>query len=100
MPSQWLDTRKLRFINHDFFISPFLDLALLEDPRLEDSRGDKTPRFSFDDMLVTGGLEFTVFPLSWRAFILRFSFGFDLREIVQSKKVSGVEFFFGLGHFY
>jgi hypothetical protein len=97
LPSQWLKNSKLKFFDFEFHVSPILDLALYHDPKTD------TP-FNFQNMLVTGGAEFIVFPYFMRSLYLRFSVAWNLREAVKSKTFfpdgPNREFSLMIGHHY
>jgi hypothetical protein len=104
VPSEWFSAEKLwifpmKTFNFELHVSPIFDLALAKDST--DNLDNKVgPNYRW---YVTGGLEIIVFPLSWRSFYLRISPGYNLREIVNNKKLSkwyGDELFIGIGHFY
>ena len=90
-PSRWFDTRKLRFFDVEFQLSPMLDFAVYNDP--------STGRH----VAVAGGFEFMAFPEFMRSIYLRFSAGINLLELMDTKRFpngNGREFSFGLGHFF
>jgi hypothetical protein len=104
VPSEWFSREKLWIVptktfNFEMHVSPVLDIAVAKDST--DSTDNKIgPDFHW---YLTGGLEVIVFPLSWRSFYLRLSAGFNLRNIIETKKISklyGDELFIGIGHFY
>jgi hypothetical protein len=104
VPSEWSSREKLWIIptktfNFEMHISPVLDIAVAKDST--DTIDNKTG--ADFQWYFTGGLEARVFPLSWRSFYLRISAGFNLRAIIETKKLSklyGDELFIGIGHFY
>jgi hypothetical protein len=86
-PSQWLDNRKLRVFNGEVHASPFIDVALLLNPRIA----------------VTGGLELIVFPEFMRSLYVRASLGWNLIEALKTKSLpsgDNRELFIGIGHHY
>jgi hypothetical protein len=104
VPSEWFAREKLwilptKTFDFEMHVSPILDIAVAKDST--DTIDNKTEHdFQWYS---TGGLEVIVFPLSWRSFYLRISAGFNLRNIIETKKISkwyGDEFFIGIGHFY
>jgi hypothetical protein len=104
-PSEWSSKEKLwilpmKIFDFEMHISPVLDMAVAKDST--DTGADNKTGRDFQ-LYVTGGMELIVFPLSWRSFYLRVSAGFDLRNIIETKKLSkwyGDELFIGIGHFY
>lgn len=72
-PSEWFSNQKFRILNFDLHLSPIIDLALYHDPLNNTS-------FSFENLLITGGLEIIVFPDFFRSTYLRISVGFDFSE--------------------
>jgi hypothetical protein len=96
VPSEWYNNPKLHFFDFELHGSPFIDIALAEDPVHKRS-------FSFKDTLVAGGVEVIVFPLAMRSFYLRMSLGMDLREFLRTGRFfpsGGRELFIGVGHYY
>ncbi|QQO08048.1 hypothetical protein [Breznakiella homolactica] len=96
LPSQWFNNRKLRVIDFEFHLTPFLDIALVKDPK---SGRD----FSFKDPVIGGGIEVIVYPYFMRSAYLRVSLGFDLNRAWEIKSIPGGkyrEIFLGLGHHY
>ncbi|MDR1302775.1 MAG: hypothetical protein LBK43_09960 [Treponema sp.] len=86
-PSQWLNNQKLRLFNGEVHASPFIDVALLQNPRIA----------------VTGGLELIAFPELMRSFYARVSLGWNLIEALKTQSLpSGAnrELFIGIGHHY
>jgi hypothetical protein len=75
--------------------SPFMDLALVEEPMGRD--------FSFNDMIVAGGLEVITYPLHWRSIYVRISGGMDLRKALKNRDLlsrDNFEIFIGFGFHY
>jgi hypothetical protein len=96
VPSEWYNNPKVHFFDFELHGSPFIDIALVEDPVYERS-------FSPKDILLTGGLEVIVFPLAMRSLYLRISAGTDLRELLRTGRFfpsGNRELFIGVGHFY
>ena len=94
-PSEWWG-RKWRAFDFEQHWSPFMDFGLLSSDEMDTS-------FSAEDMLVTAGLAVITFPLSWRAFYLRISLGFNLRQAFDEGRIpggDGRELFIGVGHEY
>lgn len=115
-PSEWFHKPKLRFMNFEMFISPFLDLALLKGPynALKDNPHEGT-NFAFNDMVAGFGLELIVYPGFFRSLRLRASIGYNnhsssenccvVHYITGLPKVMGFfpkwsEFYLGLDLFY
>jgi hypothetical protein len=88
------------WLDFELQASPFIDAALVR-------RNASTP-LRDHDLFLSGGLEFLVFPLRMRSFIVRASFGFDLRALSQTLSLDKLTFdgskpyevFIGLGSFY
>jgi hypothetical protein len=96
VPSEWYNNPKLHFFDFELHGSPFIDIALAEDPVHKRS-------FSFKDALISGGVEVIVFPLAMRSFYLRASLGMDMREFLRTGRFfpsGGRELFIGVGHYY
>ncbi len=105
MPVKLFDFPTHVFIGKDWLdfelqASPFLDLGLSR--RLGSTTG-------FDDPWYAGGLEFLVFPVKMRSFIVRASLGFDLQAVLENRSLtapsprdgaSPYEIFFGIGQLY
>jgi hypothetical protein len=92
----------VKTFNFEMHVSPVLDIAVAKDSTHPDDPADNKTGPDFQ-WYFTGGMEVIVFPLSWRSFYLRVSAGFNLRNIVETKKLSkwyGDELFIGIGHFY
>jgi hypothetical protein len=68
LPSEWFKKSKMRIINFDLHVGPFIDMALYNNPTTQEP-------FSFDNILLGAGLEFIVFPQSFRSLFLRASAG-------------------------
>jgi hypothetical protein len=88
------------WLDFELQASPFIDAALV--------RRNATSPLGDHDFFLSGGLEFLFFPLRMRSFIVRGSFGFDLRAISQTLSLDKLTFdgskpyevFIGLGSFY
>jgi hypothetical protein len=101
MPSNWFNTRKLRFFDFEMHLSPIIDMALYHDP-------EKNTEFSFKNMLVSGGFEAIVFPLFMRSLYLRISFAWNIVTQINSPlpiipnfpSGNDREIFVGIGHHY
>lgn len=90
---------KKNWLDFEFQMSPFVDLAYLE---------SGTSLLLSEKLWYSGGLEFFVYPLRMRTFIVRASIGFDLDAVVDNASLwdpslrdgaSPYEVFFGLGLF-
>ncbi len=96
MPSEWFGQNWMRVFNFEQQWTPFFDCGLVSDPENDTS-------FSFDDALMSGGLEIVTFPLFMRSLYIRISVGFDLIAMfgdVVIPEGEGREIFVGLGHHY
>ena len=62
--------------------APFVDFSLVKDPY-------HGVEFSFDEMLIAGGLEVITFPFFMRSLYIRISAGFNLKEMAKRKKLPG-----------
>jgi hypothetical protein len=101
LPSQWWpDIPKalkwMHYLDLEWHWSPFLDLALVNDPKAGRD-------FSFNDMIVAGGLEVITYPLRWRSIYIRISAGMDLKKVLESKDLlskDNLEIFIGFGYHY
>lgn len=97
-PSKWWNNRKLRFLDFEFHTSLVIDLALYHDPETE-------TRFHPKNIAASGGLEFIVFPLSFRSLYIRFGIAYNLRELMTAKPAAlpggdNREIYLLMGHFY
>jgi hypothetical protein len=91
VPSQWLNTSRLRFFDFDLHFSPFFDIGFLKDPVNNSSFSSKPA--------MGAGFEVIVFPLAFRSFYLRVSVGYDVNATIQAGKPnSWDELFIGIGH--
>jgi hypothetical protein len=96
VPSEWYNNPKAHFFDFELHGSPFIDIAMAEDPVHKRS-------FSVKNIMITGGLEVIVFPLAMRSLYLRMSLGTDLRELLRTGRFfpsGNRELFIGVGHFY
>jgi hypothetical protein len=89
-PSVWFNRPKLRVINFELFLSPFIDMAVYHDPK------NKTD-FNIRNTVVTGGLETVIFPEFFRSLFLRVSVG---RKIKNNQNDSNMEIYIGTDFFY
>lgn len=95
-PSEWFGKSWLGLFDFEQQWTPFLDVALVDDPVNGRS-------ISFGDGLVSGGVEVVTFPAVMRSIYIRVSAGFDLRAAAAEGGLpgnGGREFFIGLGHHY
>jgi hypothetical protein len=86
-PSVWFDKPKIRFMNFDLHVSPFIDIALYNNPITQEP-------FGFENMLVGAGLELIVFPQSFRSLFLRASIGLGV-ETARLNRGFSREIFIG-----
>jgi hypothetical protein len=96
VPSEWYNNPKFHFFDFELHGSPFIDIALAEDPVNDRS-------FSFKNILAAGGVEVIVFPLAMRSFYLRLSLGTDMRELLRTGRFfpsGNRELYIGVGHYY
>ncbi len=99
-PADWFGISWMRYLHFEQHWSPFLDIALVEaDGRL----------FSPSDAWIGTGIEVITFPKAARSFYIRISLGWDLRDVLQLKSLTGksprdgkniTEIFIGIGHHY
>jgi hypothetical protein len=97
-PSKWFNKEKLAFFDLELQISPVIDLALYHDPKAGIS-------FNPKNIVAGGGIEFIVFPASFRNLYACLSFTLNLREFATARPVrfpdgNNREITFGIGHFY
>jgi hypothetical protein len=104
MPSLWFSNPKLRYFNFELHISPVLDIALVEGTLYgERLMPLKDISLDFQNIIVCGGFEFMVFPLSWRSLFVRLSVAFNLKGAATTDEQPpplSPEIFFGIGQFY
>jgi hypothetical protein len=90
VPSKWFNTSWLRLIDLDLHLSPFFDIALLEDP---------VNNIEFWSKPTMGaGVELIIFPHFFRSLYLRASLGYNLNNMSSLGKWD--ELFIGIGHYY
>jgi hypothetical protein len=95
--SEMLFSRHLRYFNFDMHCSPFVDIALIHNP----AKG--SPKFSYRDLFVSGGLEVMIFPHAMRSIYMRASAGVNLIHYFSTRDIptgSNRELFIGFGHHY
>jgi hypothetical protein len=80
-PSTWFKKEKMRIINFDLHVGPFVDMALYNNPITQ-------APFSFDNMLLGGGLELIVFPEYFRSLFLRASVGLGVETARLNRGIS------------
>jgi hypothetical protein len=89
-PSQWLNNKKLEFLNFDLHLVPVIDTAVYRNMLIE------TDSIS-DNVLVSCGIEVVIYPQKFRSFCFRASLGKILRDNIETGKY---ELFIGGRHFY
>jgi len=90
LPSVWFNKSKMRVFNFEFFADPFIDVAVYRD------LVNKT-EFSFKNSVVTGGMEFIIFPEFFRSLFLRISLG---KIIKPPSNAKSMELYIGTDFFY
>jgi hypothetical protein len=95
-PSEWFDNPKLRIMDFEMHLSPFIDIAFME--------GEQKPfpnKRSFTDGLFGSGLEIIIFPDFFRSLYLRISAGYSMNNLYETGKLpKWDELFIGIGHHY
>ena len=87
-PSEWsFSPRFFRIFEFDLHLSPIIDTALSNDPIDQNN-------FSFDNLLISSGMEFIVFPTRWRSLFLRISYGRDF-SVDSTRRSNASEIFIG-----
>ncbi|MDR2489820.1 MAG: hypothetical protein LBD20_00280 [Spirochaetaceae bacterium] len=102
MPSEWFNSRRLRYFNFELHLAPVIDIALIDGTQFDERYIPiKDISFHFNNIFAAAGMELLFFPLSWRSFYIRFSCGID---IIAAASQGGIgpnyEIFFGIGHGY
>ena len=96
-PSVWFNDERLWVFDIELHLAPILDMALFNDPRTETS-------FSFQNIVVGGGLELMLFPAFMRNLYFRVSVAWNLREVTLSPFAlpggRNREIAFMMGHFF
>ena len=90
LPSVWFNRSKLRILNFELFLAPFVDTALYHDPE------NKTD-FNIKNTVVTGGLETIIFPEFFRSLFLRISLGWNIKNKPNNENMEiyiGTDFFY------
>jgi hypothetical protein len=104
MPSLWFAKPKLRYFNFELHVSPVLDIALVEGTLYSQRLTPlKDISLDFQNIIVCGGFEFLVFPLSWRSLFVRLSVAFNLKGAATTDEQPpplSPEIFFGIGQLY
>jgi hypothetical protein len=108
VPSEWLGCKNWRILDFEQHWSPFIDLAIADDPGKAYHEYGDNARFETSGIIATAGLEVTTFLLRWRSIYLRISAGWDLRGDIrewpethnQLYLPGGGEYYIGLGHFF
>ncbi len=98
IPSKWFHNPKLRIMDFEMQIAPFIDLALVQDSLHGRS-------FCFDDMIAAAGFELTAYPAYFQSSYFRASFGVDLREMIKTglnvlSDGNHRELYIGVGHYF
>jgi len=78
-PSIWYRNDKLKIADFDLHLSPFVDIAYFNHPENK----------YMENILFTSGIEALLFPLKFRAFNLRVSFGYNFSDILLKNKIPG-----------
>lgn len=106
VPSQWFQTKNLKFFDFDLHVSPFIDIGMLqgwskvswENGQVESK---KSLLFIPQDMLFTAGIEIIAFPAFMRSLYVRASIGYNLNKLVETGHLpKWDELFVGIGHHY
>jgi hypothetical protein len=97
-PSKIFHNPKLRIFDFEEQIVPFIDIALVQDPKHHRS-------FSFDDIITTAGLEFITYPDYFQSSYLRVSFGVNVKEMMKQgldvlTDSNNREIYIGMGHYF
>ena len=91
---------KKNWLDFELQASPFFDMGMVR------RKGEWT--LTADNLWYSGGLEFFVFPVIMRSFIIRASLGFDLQSVISNESLTAAsprdgrspyEIYFGLGLF-
>jgi hypothetical protein len=91
-PSEWFNNSKLKIMDFDLHLAPFIDIALFNHPENQIK--------NMKNILVTGGMEALIFPMSFRAFNLRTSFGYNFSGNNNPALLSKYEIYIGTELFY
>jgi hypothetical protein len=108
VPSEWFRNKKWHILDFEQHWSPFVDLAIADDPDRNYKEYSNGARFNASGIIATAGLEVITFPLRWRSIYLRISAGWDLRGDIREWPgvhnrlylPAGGEYYIGLGHFF
>jgi len=84
--------------NFDFQISPFIDVALIQDR-------ENNSFLSIKKGIYCAGVEFLVYPLKWSSYTIRASAGYDVKKLLKGEAgikegIKHPEIFIGIGHQY
>jgi hypothetical protein len=95
-PSEWFNNNRLKIMNFDLHLAPFIDIALFNHPENQIR--------NMKNFLVTGGMEALIFPQSFRAFNLCAFFGYNFSEVFFKNRIpassSRYEIYIGTDLFY
>ena len=81
-PTQWLEDPEMRLFNFELYLSPFVDLALVNGPfYIHSDPPVKDIKFSLDEMITTMGFEIIVYPDIARSLQIRASFGYHIEKL-------------------
>jgi len=90
-PSEWFDKNNLRILNFDLHAGPVIDTGIFYFTENNSS-------FSLNNFLLSGGLEFIIFPDFFRSLFFRVSLCFNFFEL--SKLMDNYEIFLGMDFHY
>ena len=102
MPSEWLNSRRFRYFNFEFHLTPIIDIAFIDGTQFDERYIPVNDiSLNINDIFAAAGMELLFFPLAWRSFYILFSFGIDIVEAVSYGGIGpNYEIFFGIGHHY
>ena len=83
--SEWSDNNKLRVLNFELHLNPFIDSAIYHHPQHQTS-------FSVRNILLSGGLEAIFFPEFFRSMVIRISLGYNLSKMFFNNPSSNYPF--------
>ncbi len=94
---------KIRYFHFDLHIAPFFDAAFFKGKKDVLWSGGRYAAWQdkdfFSTPLMTAGAEVILYPLAWRSFYIRFSIGYNINKIAQTRKMPFYdEIFIGTGH--
>jgi hypothetical protein len=90
LPSVWFNKPKLRILNFELFLAPFIDMAVYHDP-------SNKIDFNLKNTVYTGGFETVIFPEFFRSLFLRISLGWNLKNLTKN---DNAEIYIGTDFFY